>query len=141
MRKKQRAVPISTPSDSSVSQSPQWSDRFRQLRRSIQGRGMKNSVSPQPAEKVPTFEDLPPKPTPRQRSRSTVKQSPYDEAAPPPIHRTTLTVEASKVSSDNEQPDEKDDGKHLEIIQLSLTIFRLATKASKIPAESLGYYK
>ncbi|KAI6175606.1 hypothetical protein M3Y97_00708000 [Aphelenchoides bicaudatus] len=110
--RKKRAVPISTTTTpDSVLQSPQWSDRFRQLRRSIQGRAMKNSVSPQPAEKAPDFSDLPPKPTPRQRSKSVVKQqsqSPYEDSASPPIHRMTLTVEAHK-ESDLEQPDEKTD--------------------------------
>lgn len=120
-KNKQRAVPISIPitnstTNSNVSQSPQWSDRFRQLRRSLQGRAMKNSVSPQPTEKVAIFEEpdaaqLPPtpKPTPKQRSKSRQlpQSSPYDTTASqsPAIHRTTLTVEASKVSSDAEQSD------------------------------------
>jgi hypothetical protein len=71
---------------------------------------MKNSVSPQPGDKAAIFEDqskLPPtqKLTPKQRSKSKTpsQQSPYDEASP--IHRTTLTIEASKVSSDTDQSD------------------------------------
>lgn len=75
---------------------------------------MKNSISPQPTDKVAIFEDkpdLPPKPTPRHRSRPKQESSPYGSyesghPTPTPIHRTVLTVEASKVSSDAERSDD-----------------------------------
>jgi hypothetical protein len=80
------AVPILT--DSNVSQSPQWSDRFRQLRRSIQGRSLKNSVSPAKEQTTITVTaELPPTKTRRSKSKAppVVAASPYDvEPSPPP---------------------------------------------------------